>query len=68
MTREELLQAIAITSGFAGIEAFEYYERLHSMTSFIEWYKDNISFDSQEGKKLGTKVIDCLNKKMKITK
>lgn len=68
MTREEIIQAIAITSGFAGIEAFEYYERLHSMTSFIEWYKDNISFDSQEGKELGAKVIDCLNKKMKIIK
>ena len=60
MTREEMIQAIAITSGFAGIAEFEYYESIHSMTSFIEWYKDNISFDSQEGKELGAKVIASL--------
>lgn len=61
MTREEIMQAIAITSGFAGIEEFEYYESIHSMTSFIEWYKENISFCSQEGKELGEKVIASLS-------
>lgn len=30
------------------------------MTLFIEWYKNNISFDSQEGKELGAKVISFL--------
>lgn len=65
MTREEIMQAITITSGFAGIEEFEYCESIHSMTLFIEWYKNNISFCSQEGKELGAKVIDCLINNMK---
>ena len=49
-----------LMKGFAGIAEFEYYESIHSMTSFIEWYKDNTSFDSQEGKELGAKVIASL--------
>lgn len=68
MTREELLELIAITSGFAGIEEFEYCESIHSMTLFIEWYKNNISFDSQEGKELGAKVISFLETQKQTTK
>ena len=39
---------------------FEYYESIHDMNKFIEWYKENISFCSQEGKELGAKVISQL--------
>lgn len=60
MTREEMLQAIAITSGIAGIEEFKNCESIHDMNRFIEWYKTNISFCSQVGKELGTKVISQL--------
>ena len=68
MTREEIMQAIAITSGFAGIEEFEYCESIHSMTLFIEWYKNNISFCSQEGRELGAKVISFLETQKQTTK
>lgn len=61
MTREEMIQTIAIISGFAGIEEFDYCESIHSMTLFIEWYKENISFCTQEGKELGAKVIALLS-------
>lgn len=61
MTREEMLQAIAITSGFCGLEEFKYYEAHHDMNKFIEWYKKDISFCSQEGKELGAKVIALLS-------
>ena len=57
MTREEMLQAIATTSGFAGIQEFEYCESIHDMNRFIDWYKENISFCSQAGKELGVNVI-----------
>lgn len=68
MTREEIIQAIAITSGFAGIKEFEYCESIHCMTLFIKWYKNDISFCSQEGKELGEKVISFLNNKMNNNK
>lgn len=68
MTREEIIQAIAITSGFAGIEEFEYCESIHSMTLFIKWYKNDISFRSKGVKELGEKVISFLNNKMKNNK
>lgn len=57
MTREEMLKAIATTSGFAGIQEFEYCESIHDMNRFIDWYKENISFCSQAGKELGANVI-----------
>lgn len=69
MTREEMLQAIAITSGFAGREEFEYCERIHNMNRFIDWYKENISFCLQTEKELGEKVISQLkvgNKKYTV--
>lgn len=31
------------------------------MALFIEWYKENISFCTQEGKELGAKVIASLS-------
>lgn len=68
MTREEIIQAIAITSGFAGIEEFEYCESIHCMTLFIKWYENDIAFRSQGIKKLGEKVISFLNNKMNNNK
>lgn len=60
MIREELLQAISFTSGFCGLEEFEYYEAHNNINKFIEWYKEDISFCTQEGKELGAKVIASL--------
>lgn len=57
MTKAEVLQSIAITSGMAGVEEFK---KCHSIDRFIEWYKINISFCSQAGKELGEKVINYL--------
>lgn len=39
MTREEMMQAIAITSGIAGIDEYNACESIHKMDRFIEWYK-----------------------------
>lgn len=61
MTREEILQAIAITSGIAGIDEFNACEAIHRIDKFIDWYKKNISFCTQEGKELGAKVIALLS-------
>lgn len=69
MSREEMLQAIATTSGFVGIQEFEYCESIHDMNKFIDWYKENISFCSQAGKELGASVISQLkvgNKKYTV--
>lgn len=69
MTREEMLQAIATTSGFAGMQEFEYCESIHDMNRFIDWYKENISFCTQAGKELGASVISQLkvgNKKYTV--
>lgn len=69
MTREEMLQAIATTSGFVGMQEFEYCESIHDMNRFIDWYKENISFCSQAGKELGASVISQLkvdNKKYTV--
>lgn len=60
MTREEMMQTIAITSGIAGIDEFNACKTVHKMDRFIEWYKKDISFCSQEGKELGAKVIASL--------
>lgn len=57
MTREEMLQAIATTSGIAGIQEFECCESIHDMNRFIDWYKKDISFCTQAGKELGARVI-----------
>lgn len=56
MTDKELIDAIALTSGFAGINE---YEKL-SVPDFLEWYKVNISFCSEEGKLIAQQVIEYL--------
>lgn len=69
MTREEMLKAIATTSGFVGVEEFKYCESINDMNKFIDWYKEDISFCTQEGEKLGQNVISQLkvgNKKYTV--
>lgn len=56
MTHEELVNAIALTSGGAGIDE---YEKL-SVPNFLEWYKVNTSFCSKEGKAIAQQVIEYL--------
>lgn len=56
MTNKELMNAIALTSGFAGMNE---YEKL-SVPDFLEWYKVNTSFDTEEGKAIAQQVIEYL--------
>lgn len=61
MTKQELLQAIATTSGMAGIDEFNACQANNDISSFIKWYEQDISFCSQKGKELGEKVLTFLN-------
>lgn len=56
MTHEELVNAIALTSGGAGMDE---YEKL-SVPNFLKWYKVNTSFCSKEGKAIAQQVIEYL--------
>lgn len=46
MTHKELVEAIALTSGWAGVQEYE----TTNTSGFLEWYKVNTSFDTEEGK------------------
>lgn len=52
MTDKELIDAIALTSGWAGMN-----EKLN-VPDFLEWYKVNTSFCSKEG--IAQQVIEYL--------
>lgn len=56
MTHKELVEAIALTSGGAGVEEYE----TTSTSDFLEWYKVNTSFDTEEGKLIAQQVIAFL--------
>lgn len=56
MTDKELIDAIALTSGWAGMNE---YEKLN-VPDFLEWYKVNTSFCSKEGKAIAQQVIEYL--------
>lgn len=56
MTHKELVEAIALTSGWAGVEEYE----TTSTSDFLEWYKVNTSFDTEEGKLIAQQVIAFL--------
>lgn len=56
MIRKELEDAIALTSGWAGLNE---YEKLN-VSDFLEWYKVNTSFCSEKGKAVAQQVIDYL--------
>lgn len=56
MTHKELVEAIALTSGWAGVEEYE----TTSTSDFLEWYKVNTSFDTEEGKAIAQQVIAFL--------
>lgn len=64
MTYKELIDAIALTSGFAGINE---YEKL-SVPDFLEWYKVNTSFDTKEGKVIAQQVIEYLENGFRYNK
>ena len=52
MTHKELVEAIALTSGWAGVQEYE----TTSTSDFLEWYKVNTSFDTEEGKAIAQQV------------
>lgn len=56
MTHKELVEAIALTSGWAGVQEYE----TTSTSDFLEWYKVNTSFDTEEGKAIAQQVIAFL--------
>lgn len=56
MTHKELVEAIALTSGWAGVQEYE----TTSTSDFLEWYKVNTSFDTEEGKLIAQQVIAFL--------
>ena len=56
MTHKELVEAIALTSGGAGVEEYE----TTNTSDFLEWYKVNTSFDTEEGKLIAQQVIAFL--------
>lgn len=64
MTNKELIDTIALTSGFAGMNE---YEKL-SVLDFLEWYKVNTSFCSEEGKAIAQQVIEYLENSLDMTK
>ena len=56
MTHKELVEAIALTSGWVGVQEYE----TTSTSDFLEWYKVNTSFDTEEGKLIAQQVIAFL--------
>lgn len=56
MTYKELIDAIALTSGWAGVEEYE----TTNTSDFLEWYKVNTSFDTEESKLIAQQVITFL--------
>lgn len=56
MTHKELVEAIALTSGWAGVQEYE----TTNTSDFLKWYKVNTSFDTEEGKLIAQQVIAFL--------
>ena len=56
MTHKELVEAIALTSGWAGVQEYE----TTNTSDFLEWYKVNTSFCSEKGKAIAQQVIAFL--------
>lgn len=56
MTHKELVEAIALTSGEAGVEEYE----TTNTSDFLEWYKVDTSFCTEEGKLIAQQVIAIL--------
>ena len=56
MTHKELVEAIALTSGWVGAQEYE----ATSTSDFLEWYKVDTSFCTEEGKLIAQQVIAIL--------
>lgn len=56
MKHKELVEAIALTSGGAGVEEYE----TTNTSDFLEWYKVDTSFCTEEGKLIAQQVIAIL--------
>lgn len=56
MTHKELVEAIALTSGGIGVEEYE----TTNTSDFLEWYKVDTSFCTEEGKLIAQQVIAFL--------
>lgn len=56
MTHKELVEAIALTSGWAGVQEYE----TTNTSDFLEWYKVNTSFNTEESKLIAQQVIAFL--------
>lgn len=56
MTHKRLIEAIALTSGGAGIQEYE----TTNTSDFLKWYRVDTSFCSEEGKQIAQQVIAFL--------
>lgn len=55
-SHEELIKAIALTSGGVGVQEYE----TRNTSDFLEWYKVDTSFNSKESKLIVRQVIAFL--------
>ena len=60
ITGENLLQAIAYTSGIAGVQCYNNTAELSNMQQFLDWYKQNTYFCTKEAKEVAQKVVSYL--------
>lgn len=60
-SHEELIKAIGLTSGGVGIQEYE----TTNISDFLEWYKVDTSFCTEEGKLIAQQVIAFLQESHK---
>ena len=58
-SREELIEAIALTSGGVGVQEYE----TTNTSDFLKWYRVNTSYCSEQGKLIAQQVIVFLQNK-----
>jgi hypothetical protein len=61
ITEENLLQAIAYTSGMTGVQSYKNAVKADSMTRFLDWYRWDISYCTEGAKEVAQRVIHYLN-------
>lgn len=61
ITEENLLKAIAYTSGMSGVESYKSAVKTDRMLQFLDWYRYDASFCTNKGKEVAQKVIHYLS-------
>ena len=60
ITKENLLQAIAYTSGIAGVSQYETTVGINNLHTFLKWYNEDTSYCTKEAKEVAEKVMNFL--------